>query len=64
MLPRNDYIFITVLLPAQPSEKRQVGTIRHDFAASTYSDHMTLLRLFQVDTLVSKNKFCLIAFDL
>ncbi|XP_045156414.2 3'-5' RNA helicase YTHDC2-like [Mercenaria mercenaria] len=35
------------LLPGQPSEKRQVGNIRHEFAASTYSDHMALLRLFQ-----------------
>ncbi|XP_060581690.1 3'-5' RNA helicase YTHDC2-like [Ruditapes philippinarum] len=35
------------LLPQQPSEKRQVGMIRNDFSASTFSDHMTVLRLFQ-----------------
>lgn len=34
-------------LPGQPSERRQVHLIRQEFSASTCSDHMTLLRVFQ-----------------
>ncbi|KAL4228088.1 3'-5' RNA helicase ythdc2 [Mactra antiquata] len=35
------------LIPNQPSEKRMLSMIKQNFAADTFSDHMTLLRLFQ-----------------
>ncbi|VDI58889.1 ATP-dependent RNA helicase YTHDC2 [Mytilus galloprovincialis] len=35
------------MLPAQPSQKRAATMSRHKFSASTYSDHMSLLRAFQ-----------------
>lgn len=41
-------VHISVLLPAYASQKREVHAIRTDFAASAYSDHMVLLRVFQV----------------
>lgn len=37
------------MLPAQPSQKRAATMSRHKFSASTYSDHMSLLRAFQVN---------------
>ena len=41
-------LLMTVVLPAVPSEKRAANASRRKFAADTYSDHMTLLRAFQV----------------
>lgn len=38
----------TVMLPTVPSHKRAASMARHKFAAGTFSDHMALLRAFQV----------------
>ena len=38
-------------LPAQPSQKRASFLSRKKFSAGTYSDHMALLRAFQVSCL-------------
>ena len=41
-------MLITVVLPAQAYQKRAAAAIRRKFAAGTFSDHMALLRAFQV----------------
>ena len=40
--------FISVLLPPLPFQKREVQALRKEFSAGTFSDHMVLLRAFQV----------------
>jgi len=37
-----------VVLPTQPYQKRAAAMSRRRFAAGTHSDHMALLRAFQV----------------
>lgn len=39
---------VSVLLPSQPYQKRASAMSRRKFAAGTCSDHMALLRAFQV----------------
>ena len=39
---------IVVQLPSAPSQKRAAANVRKKFASGTYSDHMALLRAFQV----------------
>lgn len=41
------------VLPAQGSQKRAAMQCRRCFAANTFSDHMALLRAFQVATLTA-----------
>lgn len=41
------------VLPAQASQKRAAMLCRRCFAANTFSDHMALLRAFQVATLTA-----------
>ena len=36
------------MLPAIPAQKRAAAAARKKLASNTYSDHMTLLRAFQV----------------
>jgi len=40
----------SVVLPTQPYQKRAAAMSRRRFAAGTHSDHMALLRAFQVST--------------
>ena len=42
---------VSVTLPTQPYMKRSAAMSRRKFAAGTYSDHMALLRAFQVRAL-------------
>lgn len=39
------------VLPSQASQKRAAMLCRRCFSANTFSDHMALLRAFQVDTI-------------
>lgn len=41
------------VLPAQASQKRAAMLCRRCFSANTFSDHMALLRAFQVATLAA-----------
>jgi len=48
VLVKDLYFMFSVLLPMHAYQKREVHAIRTDFSASTFSDHMVLLRVFQV----------------
>lgn len=41
------------VLPAQASQKRAAMLCRRSFSANTFSDHMALLRAFQVATFIT-----------
>ena len=41
-------VFVPVLLPGQPSQRRAANMSRRKFSSGTFSDHMSLLRAFQV----------------
>lgn len=41
-------LFISVILPKHPSQRRACHQVRKKYAANTFSDHMALLRAFQV----------------
>ena len=49
--------YISVLLPPLPFEKRNVTALRKEFSAGTYSDHMVLLRAFQVPNMILSEHF-------
>ncbi len=43
-----NYCLISVILPAMPSQKRAAAAAKKKFSAATHSDHMAVLRAFQV----------------